>query len=128
MNSEFSFSETSCLTKAKEPNCSSALHALHIYYTIIIKFIGLGDNTNLLSYQYFICYWLIGLVDRLIGLVGRMFAMVRETCVQSEVVIPKSQKMVLDTFLLNTQQYKVCIKCKVKQSREWSSALPYTSV
>ena len=43
-------------------------------------------------------------------------------------VIPKTLKMVLDTSLLNTQQYKVCIKGKVKQSRERSSALPYTSV
>ena len=39
-------------------------------------------------------------------------------------VIPKSQKMVLDATLLNTQHYKVKIKGKVKQSREWSSALP----
>ena len=29
--------------------------------------------------------------------------------------------MVLDTSLLNTQQYKVCIKGKVEQSRERSS-------
>ena len=43
-------------------------------------------------------------------------------------VIPKTLKMVFDTSLLNTQHYKVCIKGKVKQSREWSSALPYTSV
>ena len=44
-------------------------------------------------------------------------------------VIPKIfEKMVLDTSLLNTQQYKVCIKGKVEQSRERSSALPYTSV
>ena len=43
-------------------------------------------------------------------------------------VIPKTQKMVLDVFLLNTQQYKVGIKGKVEQSRERSSALPYTSV
>ena len=28
-------------------------------------------------------------------------------------VIPKTLKMVLDTSLLNTQQYKVCIKGKV---------------
>ena len=32
--------------------------------------------------------------------------------------------MVLDTSLLNTQQYKVRIKGKVEQSREGSSALP----
>ena len=36
----------------------------------------------------------------------------------------KDSKMVLDA----TQHYKVWIKGKVDQSREWSSALPYTSV
>ena len=43
-------------------------------------------------------------------------------------VITKTLKMVLDTSLLNTQQYKVHIKGKVEQSRERSSAFPYTSV
>ena len=43
-------------------------------------------------------------------------------------VIPKTQKMVLDAALFNTQHYKVRIKGKVKQSREQSSTLPYTSV
>ena len=43
-------------------------------------------------------------------------------------VILKTLKMVLNTSLLNTQQYKVRIKGKVEQSRERSSALPYTSV
>ena len=43
-------------------------------------------------------------------------------------VIPKTFKMVLDTSLLNTQQYKVRIKGKVEQSRERSSALPYSSM
>ena len=43
-------------------------------------------------------------------------------------VIPKTFKMVLDTSLFNTQHYKVRIKGKVEQSREKSSALPYTSV
>ena len=41
-------------------------------------------------------------------------------------VIPKILKMVLDASLLNTQHYKVQIKGKVEQSRERSSALPYT--
>ena len=36
--------------------------------------------------------------------------------------------MVLDTSLLNTQQYKVRIKGEVEQSRERSSALPYNLV
>ena len=39
-------------------------------------------------------------------------------------VILKIFKMVLDTSLLNTQQYKVRIKSKVEQSRERSSARP----
>ena len=43
-------------------------------------------------------------------------------------VIPKTFKMVLDTPLLNTQQYKVRIKGKVEQSRKKSSTLPYTLV
>ena len=43
-------------------------------------------------------------------------------------VILKIQKIVLDASLLNTQYYKVTIKGKVEQSRERSSALPYTLV
>ena len=43
-------------------------------------------------------------------------------------VKPKTQKMVLDVSLLNFQHYKVRIKGKVEQSREWSNALPYTLV
>ena len=39
-------------------------------------------------------------------------------------VIPKTQKMVLDVSLLNTQHYKVWIKGKVVQSWERSSAPP----
>ena len=59
---------------------------------------------------------------------SRVFANRPETGVQSLVVIPKTQKMVLDATFLNTQHYKVRIKSKVKQSRERSSALTYTSV
>ena len=43
-------------------------------------------------------------------------------------VITKTQKMVPNAALLNTQHYKVRIKGKVEQSRKWSNALPYTSV
>ena len=47
-----------------------------------------------------------------------------ETWVQSPGhVIPKTQKMVLDASLLNTQHYKLEIKCKVEQSRLRSSVL-----
>ena len=38
-------------------------------------------------------------------------------------VIPRTIKMVLDTSLLNTQQYKVRIKGKVEQYKEQSSTL-----
>ena len=43
-------------------------------------------------------------------------------------VITKTLKMVLDTSLLNTQQYKVRIKGKMEQSRERSCTLLYTSI
>ena len=65
----------------------------------------------------------------LIGLVGRVFANgPRDLGSIPGRVIPKTLKMVLDTSLLNTHQYKVRIKGKVEQSRERSSALPCTSV
>ena len=38
-------------------------------------------------------------------------------------VIPKTQKMLLDAALLGTQHYKVRIKGKVEQSREWCPPL-----
>ena len=67
--------------------------------------------------------------NRLISQVGRVFAN-NPGDLGSILgrVIPKTLKMVLDTSLLNTQQYKVHIKGKGEQSRERSSALPYTSV
>ena len=61
--------------------------------------------------------------------VGRVFANgPGERCSIPGGVIPKTLKMVLDTSLLNTQQYKVRIKGKVEPSWERSSALPYTLV
>ena len=64
-----------------------------------------------------------------IGLVVRVFANGpgNLSSIPSQ-VIPKTQKMVLDASLLNTQHYKVRIKVKVEQSRERSNALPYTLV
>ena len=67
--------------------------------------------------------------DQPIGLMSRVFANGLQD--QGSIlgrVIPKTQKMVLDTALLNTQHYKVKIKGKVEQSRERSCALSYTSV
>ena len=43
-------------------------------------------------------------------------------------VIPKTQKLVLDSALFNTQHYKIMIKGKMEYSRERSCALPYTSM
>ena len=63
------------------------------------------------------------------GLVGRVFANgPGDLGSIPGRVIPKTLKMVLDTCLLNTQRYKECVKGKVEQSRERSSALPYTLV
>ena len=67
--------------------------------------------------------------NRLIGLVGTVFANDPEDLGSIPgSFIPKTLKMVLDTSFLNIQQYKVRIKGKVEQSRERSSALPYTEV
>ena len=63
-----------------------------------------------------------------IGLLSRVFANGLED--RGSIpgrVIPKSQKMVLDATLLNTQYYKLRIKGKVEQSKERSSTLPNTS-
>ena len=57
-------------------------------------------------------------LNRVIGLVDREFAN------SPGRFTPESLKMVLDTSLLNTQQYTVCIKGKVDQSMERSSTLP----
>ena len=43
-------------------------------------------------------------------------------------VIPKIQEMIHDAALLNSKHYRVLIKVKVEESREWSNALPYTLV
>ena len=66
-------------------------------------------------------------IYRLIGLLGRVFANgPGDLGSVPGRVIPNTLKIVLDTSLLNTRQYKVRIKSKVEQSRERSSALPTT--
>ena len=68
-------------------------------------------------------------MDQLIGLVGRVF-----TNGSGDLgsipghAIPKTEKMVLDTSLLYTQQYKIRIEGKVEHSRERGCTLPNTSV
>ena len=64
-----------------------------------------------------------------IGLMGRVFANAQgDLGPIPGPVIPKTLKMVLDTSLLNTQQYKVRIEGKIEQSRDRSGTLLYTSV
>ena len=67
--------------------------------------------------------------NRLIGFVVRVFDNgSRDLGSIPGCFIAKTLRMVLDTSLLNSQQYKVRIKGKVEQPRERSSALHYTSV
>ena len=69
------------------------------------------------------------ILNPLIGLVGRVFANgPGDLGSIPGRVIPKTLKMVLDSSLLNNQQYKVSIKGKVEQSRERINTLPYTLV
>ena len=68
-------------------------------------------------------------IHKNIGLVGRVFGNgPGDLCSIPGRVTPKTLKMVPDTSLLNTQQYKVRIEGKVEQSKERGSTLPYTSV
>ena len=60
---------------------------------------------------------------------GRVFANgLGDLCSIPGRVIPMTLKIVLDTSLLNTQQYTVCIEGKVEQSRERSSALSIVAI
>ena len=74
---------------------------------------------NIYIYIYIYIYStndvLTGAARRLITLMGRVFANGLEGLgsIPSR-VIPKTLKMVIDTNLLNTQQYKVPIKGKVE--------------
>ena len=67
--------------------------------------------------------------NRLINQVGSVFAnSLGEVGSIPCHVIPKTFKMVLDSALFNSQQYKVRVKGKMEKSRERISALLYTSV
>ena len=102
---------------------------IHIYKTYIYPY---KTNTNIYIYIYiyihlylYICIY-IYFIYVLCVLAKRVECspMVQETVVLIPgQVIPKTLKKVLDTSLLNTQLYKVCIKGKVEQSRERSCSL-----
>ena len=85
---------------------------LFIYLSFHI-YVNVHNHLSLLV--SILIYWLIGLVGRVFtngpGDLGSIPGR----------IIPKTLSMVLDTSLLNTQQYKVHIKGKVKQFRERST-------
>ena len=66
---------------------------------------------------------LVDFDNRLMGLEGRVFPNG-----PGDPGSYQRQKMVLDASLLNTQHYKVQVKVLMEQSRERSSALPYSLV
>ena len=80
-----------------------------------IIFIRLCLHFCVVVLKYLFTVEYVSLLDRIIGLVGCVFA----NCPGDlgsipGHVIPKTLKMVLDTSLLNAQQYKVRIKGKVE--------------
>ena len=91
---------------------------MHCYWLCTIAiYMNMRNVQGMFIYIYIYIY----IYNRDIGPAVRVFA-------NGPGVIPKTLKMELDTTLLNTQHYKVRFKGKVEQSREWSSALPYTLV
>ena len=98
------------------PNIKSCFVLVDIDICIVVL-------SNISSESY------VSVHNRLTGLVGRVFANgPGDLGSIPDHIIPKTLKMVLDTSLLNTQQYKVHIEGKVEQSRERSSALSYSVV
>ncbi len=95
----------------------------------MISFVIFNEKLYYIIYIYIYIYSIVTsyiYIFRSIGQVVRVFANGPgdQVSIPGQ-VIPKIQKMVLDTALLNTQHYKVRIKGKVEQTREWSSPLPY---
>ena len=85
-------------------------------YIIILYYIIPG-------HWYIILYNII--LYQAIGVMSRVFTNgLRELGSNPGRVIPMTWKMLLDA----TQHYKVSVKAKVEEFREWSSALPDTSV
>ena len=83
------------------------------------------DLLNVFEAYVMFSFFMYVFTNLFIGLVGWVFA--NGPGDQNSIpgcVIPKTFKMVLDTSLLNTQQYKLRIKGKMEQSWERRSALP----
>ena len=120
------------LTVCTDHNCTIAYC---LYFCQLFDKGNLGNISKNFSIQHIkismrnILPVFSNIMRRLIGLVGRVFA--NDPGDLGSIpgrFTPKTLQMVLDTSLLNTQQYKVRMEGKVEQSRELSSALPYTLV
>ena len=121
----YSFSKFHFQVKILEANCLY----VQIHMSCIISFHSLSLSLYIYIYIYVYIYLYTHTHTYIYICVGRVFANgVGYLGWNSGRVIPKIFKMVLDISLLKTQQYKVYIKGKVEQSRERSSALPYTLV
>ena len=80
---------------------------------------------NCIYYYYIHLMYICTFIIIIIGLMSRVFINSQgDWSSIPDWVIPKTQKMVLDAALLNIQHYKVQLKGKVEQSREWSSNAP----
>ena len=78
-----------------------------------------SDKENSFCYKKFNRNLYLFTMNWLICLVGRVFTnSLGDLGSIPGQVIPRTFKMELDTSLLNTQQYKVCIKGKVEQPRQ----------
>ena len=117
---------TKCITKRqrnRNPKSDRFSHLLKVLSskTLMKKF----DSHSLIDSLIQSC----SISRTLICLVDRVFANgLGELGSIPGSVLPKTLKMVLDTSLLNTRQYKVRIEGEMEQSRERSGALPDTSV
>ena len=101
-----------------------------IFYSAIFSpLTNILHQVNLILHFYelfpFCCMCLAGISIPDIGLAVRVFANgLGDLGSIPGQVIPKTQKMVLDASLLNTQHYKVRIKGKIEQSREGVAPSP----
>ena len=81
------------------------------------------------TYMFIYIYIYIQVCIYVFGQACRMFTKgSREWILITHQIIPKTQKLVLNTSLLDTLHYKVCIKDKMDQFREKSCPHPYTFV
>ena len=113
-------SSINMLLKVEKEKEKEFCRFLNISNTVIhkIEYATINWSCSKIKYKQIICV-----------LVDRVFANgLRDLGSIPGRVIPKTLKMVLDTSLLNTWQYKVHIKGKVEQYRERSCAIPYSSV